>query len=101
MSRCERGQGEGVSILLNPEAQKRSIASLRRFCEEELEVELSDLQAASLLSFFLKEVGPSVYNTGIADAQTFLRDRLSDLEATCYEPEFVYWPKGSSVRRKR
>jgi len=30
----------------------------------------------------------------------FLRDRLADLEATCYEPEFVYWPKGSSVRRK-
>jgi hypothetical protein len=28
------------------------------------------------------------------------RDRLADLEATCYEAEFAYWPKGTFVRRK-
>jgi hypothetical protein len=35
-----------------------------------------------------------------SDAQVFLRDRLADLEAACYEAEFAYWPKGTSVRRK-
>jgi uncharacterized protein (DUF2164 family) len=54
-----------------------------------------------LLKFVLAEIAPSAYNAGVAAAEAFLRDRLADLEATCYEPEFAYWPKGASVRRRR
>ena len=57
-------------------------------------------QVTALLEFMLKEIGPSVYNGAITEAQAFLRARLGDLEATCYEPEFPHWPKGTSVRRK-
>jgi uncharacterized protein (DUF2164 family) len=89
-----------MAVTLSDEARKQAIASIRRYGTEELDSDLSDIQAASLLAFFLKEIAPTVYNAGIADAQVFLRDRLADLEATCYEPEFVYWPKASSVRRK-
>jgi uncharacterized protein (DUF2164 family) len=89
-----------MAVSLSTDARKQAVASLRRFCAEELEADLSDIQIVSLLEFMLKEIGPSVYNGAIADAQTFLRDRLADLEATCYEPEFAYWPKGTSVRRK-
>lgn len=89
-----------MAIALSADARKQALASIKRFCAEDLELEISDIQAMSLLAFFLKEVGPSVHNSAIADAQTFLRDRLADLDATCYEPEFVYWPKSSSVRRK-
>ncbi len=89
-----------MAVTLPPEARKQALASLRRFCTEDLELEVSDLQVIGLLDFVLKEVGPSVYNGAISDAQAFLRDRLADLEATCSEPEFPYWPKGSSVRRK-
>jgi hypothetical protein len=59
-----------MAIALSDDARKQALASIRRYCGENL------------------------------DAQVFLRDRLADLEATCYEPEFVYWPKPSSVRRK-
>lgn len=90
-----------MALTLSTDAQKQAVASIMRFGSEELEVELSDVQALLLLRYVLKEIGPTVYNTGISDAQTFLRDRLVDLEATCYEPEFVYWPKVSSVQRKR
>jgi uncharacterized protein (DUF2164 family) len=89
-----------MSVTLSRDDEKQALASLRRFGEEELEVELSDIQRRALLSFFLKEIAPSVYNKAVSDAQVFLRDRLADLEASCYEPEFVYWPKGTSVRRK-
>jgi len=89
-----------VANALAPEARTQALASLRRFCADELETDLSDVQLRVLLEFVLKEIGPSVYNGAIADAQTFLRDRLGDLEATCYQPEFTYWPKGSSARRK-
>ena len=89
-----------MPVTLPPDARTQALASLRRFCAEELETDLSDIQLRALLEFVLKEIGPSVYNGAIADAQTFLRDRLGDLEATCYKPEFAYWPKGSAVRRK-
>ncbi len=83
-----------------PDDRTQALASIRRFCREGLEVDASDLQAIGLLEFFLKEIGPSLYNAGVADAQAFLRDRVADLEGTCSEPTFTYWPKGASVRRK-
>jgi uncharacterized protein (DUF2164 family) len=46
-----------------------------------------------LLEFFLKELGPSVYNTAIGDAQAHLQERVGDLDGTCYEPEFCYWKR--------
>jgi uncharacterized protein (DUF2164 family) len=91
-----------MAVTLSADDRKQALASLRRYCTEELELELEvgDLQLALLLDYFLKEIAPVVYNRGVNDAQAFLRDRLADLEATCYEPEFSFWPKGSSVRRK-
>jgi uncharacterized protein (DUF2164 family) len=87
-------------IELPPEAQLQAVGSLRRFCTEELDVELSELQARQFLKFLLQEIAPTVYNAGVASAEAFLRDRVADLEGVCHVPEFAYWPKGSSVRRK-
>lgn len=89
-----------MAVVLPEDARKEALASIRRYCAMNLEVEVGDLQAAGLLDYFLKELAPSVYNAAIADAQTYLTDRLADVEGTCYEPEFGYWPKSSSVRRK-
>lgn len=88
-----------MAITLPPEARKQALASLRRFATEQLEVELGEIQAVALLDYFLAELAPTAYNAGVGDAQAVLRDRLADLEG-CLEPEFGYWPKGSSVRRK-
>ncbi|MBA2290945.1 MAG: DUF2164 domain-containing protein [Gemmatimonadales bacterium] len=85
---------------LSDDDRKQAVVSLARFVDDELDVELGGIQVESLLMFFLKEIAPVVYNQGVADAQVFLRDRIADLEATCYAPEFTYWPKASSVRRK-
>jgi uncharacterized protein (DUF2164 family) len=89
-----------MPVTLSPDARKQALGSLKRFLTDELEVEASDLQAIGLLEFLLKEIAPTVYNAGVADAQAWLRDRLTDLEGACYEPEFGYWPKSGSVRRK-
>jgi uncharacterized protein (DUF2164 family) len=89
-----------MAVTLPAEAKKQAQASLRRYCTEELDLDVSDIQVTGLLEFFLREIGPSVYNGAIGDAQAFLRNRLADLEATCYEPEFTWWPKGTSARRK-
>jgi len=59
----------------------------------ELEDEIGDLKGALLLDFFLKELGPFIYNQAIKDAQASMQDRVNDLDATCYQPEFTYWKK--------
>lgn len=61
------------------------MVSLRRYCTDELEIELIDVQIAMLLRFVLKEIAPSAYNAGLAAAEAFLRDRLADLEGVCSE----------------
>jgi uncharacterized protein (DUF2164 family) len=92
-----------MAIHLPDDTRKQALASTRRYCAEhlDLDVDAGDLRIVGLLEFFLKEIGPSVYNAAIADAQVWLRERLADLEATCYEPEFGYWPKSSSGRKRR
>lgn len=90
-----------MAVELSDEAKQQAVASLTRYCTSELEIELSGIQAAMLLDFFLKEIAPTTYNAGIAAAEAFLRDRLADLEASCAEVEFAYWSKGQGVRRKR
>jgi uncharacterized protein (DUF2164 family) len=89
-----------MAVVLSAEARKQALASIKRFWTETLDEEVTDLQTIALLDFLLKEIGPSLYNAGVADAQAYLRDRVADLEGTCFEPEFAYWPKSSSVRRK-
>ena len=89
-----------MSIELSPDVEKQALASLKRFSSEELEVELGEVQARQLLKFVLKEIAPTAYNAGVAAAEAYLRDRVADLEGICHEPEFAYWPKSASVRRK-
>jgi len=89
-----------MALALSDEHRKQALASIQRFCRDELELDLGGIEEARLLDFMVREIGPTLYNRGVADAQVFLRDRLADLEATCHEAEFAYWPKAGAVRRK-
>ncbi len=89
-----------MAVSLPNDTRTQALASISRFCREALELDSSGIQDAQLLDFLLKEIAPSVYNAGVTDARAFMLDRFADLEGTCYEPEFVYWAKSSSVRRK-
>lgn len=82
-----------MSINLAKDKEEKIIESLKYYFEENLEVEIGDLKATFLLEFILKEIGPSIYNQAILDAQSVMADKVSDLDSTCYEPEFMYWEK--------
>ena len=64
------------------------MASLRLFADEELETDLGTLGARALLDFVLAEIGPSVYNRALADAQAHLAARLADLDVDLGLPTF-------------
>ena len=87
-----------MSIILPDETSDRIVASLKRYFSEELDAELGDLKAKLLLDFLMKEVAPSIYNAAITDAQTYIRDRVADLDGACFEPEFGYWPRSTPRR---
>jgi uncharacterized protein (DUF2164 family) len=89
-----------MNISLNEDATKQSVASIRRYFKDELDQDIGDLKAGLVLEFFVKEIAPSVYNTAISDAQTYLRDRVADLDGVCAVPEFAFWDT-QSIRRKR
>jgi uncharacterized protein (DUF2164 family) len=92
---------ESRRITLSKEDTARAIASIRRYFADEIDQELGELPARLLLDFILTEIGPSVYNAAIADAQVYLRDRVADLEGACYVPEFGYWPQKDTRERPR
>ena len=82
-----------MPIKLSPETTKRLIASIKRYAAENLDEEIGDLKAGLLLDYCLKEIGPSVYNQAITDAQAYFTGRVADLEGVCHEPEFGFWPR--------
>ena len=90
-----------MSITLSDDATAKASASIRRYFAEQLDQDVSELQTRLLLEFVLKEIGPSIYNAAISDAQTYFRERVADLEGACYEPEFAYWPRQPGRRSPR
>jgi uncharacterized protein (DUF2164 family) len=87
-----------MTLQLSDTARAHAIASIKRYFAEELDQDVGELKAGLVLEFFLKELAPTIHNNAIADAQTYVRDRLVDLEGACSAHEFAYWPS-SSVRR--
>ncbi|MBW4535448.1 MAG: DUF2164 domain-containing protein [Pleurocapsa minor HA4230-MV1] len=82
-----------MTIKLSKVTKQQLIKSIKRYFEQELDEDIGDLKASRFLDFCLQEICPSVYNRAIIDARSFMENKLSDLEDTCYEPEFGYWEK--------
>ena len=84
-----------MAIKFEDETQKHLLESIKRFFASEMDEDIGDLKAMLVLEYFVAEIGPSVYNQAIADAQTFITDKVSDLGGVRYEPEFDFWKRGS------
>lgn len=82
-----------MAIEISTDATKAAIGSIQRYFAANLNEEIGGLAAGALLSFFLKEIGPVVYNKGVADAQTRMQERVMELDVEVYEEAFTYWAK--------
>jgi uncharacterized protein (DUF2164 family) len=90
-----------MAVTLPDDIAEKALKSLKRYFKDERDEELGDLQGKLLLDFILQEIAPSIYNGAIADAQTYLRDRVADLEGACFEPEFGYWREKDRRKERR
>jgi len=82
-----------VAIELPKKLRDQLIASLKQYFAENLDQDIGDLKASLLLDFILKEIGPVIYNSAIADAQARMQEMVAELDGSCYEPEFTYWKR--------
>jgi len=90
-----------MSIELSKEARAEAVASIQQYFERDMPEPIGELPAGLLLNFFLEEVGPTIYNKAIADAQARLAVRVADLSGELYEDEFQYWPRVDAKRARR
>lgn len=88
-----------MAIELSKEQRTQAVASIERYFSENMEERIGNIQAAALLNFFLDEIGASVYNRAIADAQDRLLARVGEIDIECHADEFGYWRKFDRTRQ--
>ena len=76
-----------MPIRLSDERRSKLVTSIRKYFENNFDEPLSDFRAQALLDFFVRELGPPVYNQGVHDACAGIQEKLTDLEGEVYEPE--------------
>jgi uncharacterized protein (DUF2164 family) len=87
-----------MTIELSKEARKAAVASIERYFRENMEEQIGNVAADSLLQFLIEEVGPSIYNKAVSDVQVRMQSRIMELDVEVYEEEFRYWHKRQPKR---
>jgi uncharacterized protein (DUF2164 family) len=77
--------GSPLRIRLSSDRRAALLRAVKEYVAREFDDELSDFRAQALLDFFVRELGPPVYNQGVRDAAAYLQERLSDIEGEIYE----------------
>ena len=80
-----------MAIELEKETRDALVASIKRYFNENLDDEIGDLKASLFLDYCLEEIGPSIYNQAISDAETLMTRKVADLQDECWEPPLEYW----------
>jgi uncharacterized protein (DUF2164 family) len=76
-----------MRIHLSDERRLRLVRSIQTWFDEEFDEPLSEFRTETLLDFFIRELGPPVYNQGVRDACAYLQEKLGDIEGDVYEAE--------------
>ena len=80
-----------MAIEISRERRAELVASIQRYDVEKMDEPIGNLDAEFLLEFLVEEIGPSIYNQAIRDAQAVLQDRIGEVDAICFESEEGYW----------
>lgn len=82
-----------MTIELSKEDRAQAMASIERYFRDNMDEPIGNMAAGALLMFVLKEIGPTLYNKGVHDAQERLQIRVAELDFEVHEAEFAYWHK--------
>ena len=76
-----------MEIKLDKDKMRLVTEKVQCYFRDELDQPIGDLKAEMLIAFFIKELGPKIYNQAIEDANAFIQEKLLDLEGILYIPE--------------
>ena len=82
-----------MTIELPKDARAQAITSIERYFREHMEAPIGNVAASGLLSYFVEEIGPLIYNQALADVQERLQARIAELDLEVHEEPFQYWRK--------
>lgn len=76
-----------MQIKLSEDRLKIITEEVQSYFRNEHEETIGELKAAMIVEFFIKKLGPKIYNQAIDDANSFIHDKLIDLDGILYIPE--------------
>lgn len=90
-----------MGIELSKPDREQAIASIERYFREHFDEKIGNIAASGLLSYFLEDIGPCIYNRAVADVQARLQARVAEVDFEVHEDEFAYWRKFDKQRKAR
>lgn len=90
-----------MPLTLPDDTTHQLVASLQAYFRDERGDEFGELAASLLLEFILAEIGPSIYNQALRDAQAHLLRTVADLDVTLGQAEFGHSTALRSARNQR
>jgi uncharacterized protein (DUF2164 family) len=76
-----------MRIKLSSERRAGLLRAIKEYFAAEFDEPLSDFRANALLDFFVRQLGPPVYNQGVRDAAGYVQQKLADIEGEITEVE--------------
>lgn len=76
-----------AQIEIAPQVKEELIAELKRYLDDELDIQLGGFDAQFLLEFFERQLGCYYYNQGLADALQAFEAKVSEFADCIYELE--------------
>lgn len=80
-----------MPIELPKEARAAAITSIERYFLEENGERIGNMAAGALLSFFLADIAPAVYNQAVAESQERMQARVAELDIDLHETPHHAW----------
>lgn len=89
-----------MTIELPKDARQQAITSIQRWFDEHMDTPIGNVAAGGLLSFFVEEIGPLVYNQAVAEVQERLQARVAEIDIEVHEEPFGYWRKYDRAKKR-
>ncbi|MFG6121364.1 DUF2164 domain-containing protein [Thalassobacillus sp. B23F22_16] len=65
---------------ITKDEREQIVTSIQEYFEVERGEQIGSIAAEQLLDFFMKELGPFIYNQGIRDAKGIVEEKVMNLE---------------------
>jgi uncharacterized protein (DUF2164 family) len=72
-------------IALSAERRAALLMAIQQHFSDEFDEPVSRFRAEGLLDFFVRQLGPPVYNQGVRDAVAYMHEKLADIEGEIHE----------------